>query len=90
MLLRDSTFDVIVLDMSLHGMDGFRLLRVFRIECPFSTILAVSGFMESFLRDIAIDAGVDAALGKPISESDLRHSVYRLIDPSASWQAMSD
>ncbi len=82
----DTAFELVVLDMSLSDMDGLRLLRNLRSESPVVKIIAMSGFMECFLRRVAIDAGADAALTKPISPQNLQQAVYRLIDPACSWR----
>jgi DNA-binding response OmpR family regulator len=81
-----TVFDLVVLDLSLCDMDGFRLLEEIRSESPLARVLVMSGFMKSFLHDIVIDAGAHAALAKPISPGKLRAAVYRLIDPTCSWQ----
>ncbi len=67
-------------------MDGFRLLKQIQSECPLARMLVISGFKKSFLQNIAKDAGAHAALAKPISARNLRDAVYRLIDPTGSWQ----
>jgi len=85
-LTRDSVFDLVVLDLSLCDMDGFRLLKQIQSECPLARMLVISGFKKSFLQNIAKDAGAHAALAKPISARNLRDAVYRLIDPTGSWQ----
>lgn len=85
-LPRKAEFEVVVLDLSLCNMDGFQLLKEIRSEFPLARVLAVSGFMKSFLQDIVIDAGAHAALAKPIGPRALREAVYRLLDPSCFWQ----
>ena len=85
-LTRNTAFDLVVLDLSLGDMDGFRLLNEIRSESPFVRVLVVSGAMKSFLHGIVRDAGAHAALAKPISPRNLREAVYRLLDPTCSWQ----
>ena len=85
LLTRDADFEVVVLDLSLCDMDGFQLLKEIRSEFPLARVLVVSGFMESWLREIVIDAGAHAALAKPIVPRDLRVAVYRLLDPGCLW-----
>jgi len=84
--LRVTAFDVIVLDISLPDEDGLQLLIQIRSEFPSARVLAVSGFMGSLLHAMAIDAGADAAVAKPMTARNLQDAVYRLIDPSCSWQ----
>jgi len=86
-LTRHTVFDLVVLDLSLCDMDGFRLLEEIRSGSPLARVLVTSGFTNSFLHDIVIDAGAHAALAKPISPRHLLQAVYRLIDPTCSWQS---
>jgi len=85
-LTRTTAFDLVVLDLSLGDMDGFRLLNEIRTESPLARVLVVSGVMKSFLPGIVRDAGAHAALAKPISPANLREAVYQLLDPTCSWQ----
>lgn len=85
-LTRTTAFDLVVLDLSLGDMDGFRLLNEIRTESPLARVLVVSGVMKSFLHGIVRDAGAHAALAKPISPLNLREAVYQLLDPTCSWQ----
>ena len=85
-LTRNTVFDLIILDLSLCDMDGFRLLNEMRFESPLARVLIVSGVMKPFLDGIVRDAGAHAALAKPISPRNLRETVYRLLDPTCSWQ----
>ena len=85
-LTRTTSFDLVVLDLSLGDMDGFRLLNEIRTESPLARVLVVSGVMKSFLHGIVRDAGAHAALAKPISPVNLREAVYQLLDPTCSWQ----
>ena len=87
-LTRNTAFDLVVLDLSLCDMDGFRLLNEIRSESPFARVLVVSGVMKSFLHSMVRDAGAHAALAKPISPRNLREAVYRLVDPTCSWQGV--
>lgn len=83
--LRETVFDVIVLDMSLPDIPGPELLAQIGSESPLSRVLAISGFMEGSMRDTATAAGAAAVLAKPVTPSELQDAVYRLLDPSCAW-----
>ena len=85
--LRDRAFDVVVVDISLQDVDGLQLLRHIRSEFPSCRVLAVSGFMAPSLHDMALDAGADAALAKPVRARALQDAVSRLLDPSHAWRS---
>jgi DNA-binding response OmpR family regulator len=87
LLLRDTAFDLIILDMSLPDVDGVELMGELRVEFPELKVLAVSGFMSRHLRDITTAAGATVTLGKPAAPGELRRAVYRSLDGSFSWQA---
>lgn len=72
--LRES-FDVLILDIQLPGMDGYAVCRDLRAAGVRSPILALSSaaMAENVSRGLA--AGFDAYLTKPISPSALREAV---------------
>ncbi len=83
--LRNTVFDIVILDMSLPDVRGPELLEQIRSESPWSKVLAISGFMEGTMRDTALAAGAAAVLAKPVSPRQLQDAVYRLLDASCSW-----
>jgi DNA-binding response OmpR family regulator len=85
---RDCEFDLAVLDMSLPDMDGTEAILLLRAECPHLRILAVSGMMAGLMPRIAMVAGANAALGKPMRPHVLLRAVYELLDPSGSWSGV--
>ena len=72
--LRES-FDVLILDIQLPGMDGYAVCRDLRAAGVRSPVLALSSaaMAENVSRGLA--AGFDAYLTKPISPSALREAV---------------
>jgi len=79
-LLRDSEFELIILDMSLPDMDGLELIRRVRCEFPFLKVAAVSGFMGGALQREAVSSGAHLTLRKPTPPMKLRNAVYRVLD----------
>ena len=84
-LLQDTEFDLIIADMSLPDADGLDLIREIRHDFPHMKVLAVSGFMEGPLRQMAISAGATGTLGKPAAPGEVRQAVYRALDDTLSW-----
>ncbi len=61
--------EIILLDMSLPGMDGLTLVRKLKAD-PFTRdihIVAVTSIPETFTKEEALEAGCDAYLVKPLS-----------------------
>lgn len=85
-VLRDMSFDLVVVDMSLPDLDGTAVIRSIAAEYPHIRILASSGAMEFNMQRLARAAGASGFFSKPISNRELRNIVYAAIDPSHSWR----
>lgn len=70
-------FDVVFLDLNLHGRDGFEVLKQVG-ACPFLTIV-VSANTDRALE--AFEYGVLDFVAKPYSEARLRKALDRLTEP---------
>lgn len=65
-------FDVLVMDLMLHGNYGFDLVRKILLEIkPDSKIILISGFYDEMLHKRALDLGVKAFLRKESSYEEL-------------------
>lgn len=84
-LIRTTPFDLLFLDLKLHGKDGFELLEQ-AVAAPSQTIV-VSGHYEEALR--AFEYGVADFVAKPWSEGRLRLAIDRATggDPSTHRRA---
>ncbi|SFG50573.1 two component transcriptional regulator, LytTR family [Duganella sp. CF458] len=74
--LRSGTIDLLLLDLNLHGDDGFRLLEMAR-EGSFRTVI-VSAHAERAVR--AFDFGVLDFVAKPFSQARLQQAFQRYAD----------
>ena len=79
-LARDAGPDVVVLDMSLPGIDGWETARRLRGDPATlgACIVAVTGHATGEARQRAIDAGVDEYLVKPCAPEDIVAEIRRL------------
>jgi DNA-binding response OmpR family regulator len=80
-LLRDTPFDVAVVDLNLGGhVDGLRVLEAIRWRWPGTAvvILTAHGSLESALA--AIREGVDAYLLKPSKPAEVRQAVQEALE----------
>lgn len=85
-LLRETTFDMIIVDMSLPDRDGPEFVRDVLAEFPYLRALAVSGAMKHPMEMLARSAGAISTFQKPFTPKDLSATVYAALDPSFSWR----
>lgn len=73
--------DLIILDLHMPGLDGFAVVKELRALGHFSTspIMALTASAMQGDRQKAMDAGFTAYITKPISLSQLRSEVDRLL-----------
>ena len=79
------TFDIVVSDLEMPGIDGMEMMRVLRASSdPFRTIpaLAVTGSTRVDIRAQALRAGFDAFAVKPLSTAHLLEAVKGLVRKS--------
>jgi CheY-like chemotaxis protein len=79
--IKEDRPEIILLDMSLPGMDGMALVR--RLKSDPATrdihIVAVTSYPEMFPRDEALKAGCDAYLVKPLSTRTLPQTLTEVV-----------
>lgn len=77
---RAETFDVVVSDIGMPGMNGYELAEAVRSLPDYQTtpLIAVTGFSMYEDRDRALRCGFNAFLTKPINPRDLINLVERL------------
>lgn len=82
----DDTFDLLILDVMLPGMDGYEILRQVRAdrrvrEMPV-LMLTAKGQRED--RERALDVGVDVFMTKPFANADIVRAVRELAEQPAA------
>ncbi len=70
---RESKPEVVLLDIGLPGMDGYQVAAHLRQEetVKDATLIAISGYGQEEDRRLAMEAGFDHHLVKPIASEDL-------------------
>jgi CheY-like chemotaxis protein len=72
-LREGGVFDLVLLDLSMPGMNGFDLARRLRnATTPCPSIIAISGWADSPTKQKAREAGIDRYLVKPVDIEGLR------------------
>jgi CheY-like chemotaxis protein len=77
--LRESRFDLLVMDLSMPEPDGFDLLKRLRSEMPGLRILVVSGYLGGRLLKAAELLGAASTLSKTEAPAKLLDTVERLL-----------
>ena len=72
-------YDVVISDIGMPGMNGYELARALRAVPEYSTtpMVAVTGFAMYDDRDMALDAGFNDHLSKPIDPVALTSALSR-------------
>jgi len=94
-LAAKETFDLIISDIGMPRVDGYDLMRQLRVLPGFKTVpaVALSGYASQKDADMAIAAGFNAHVSKPIDPIELTALLDRLIreaptgDPDAALKS---
>ena len=91
---REGSYDVIVLDIMLPGMNGYRVCRALREESVWTPILMLTAKDGEYDEAEALDTGADDFLSKPFSfvvlVARLRALLRRGVRPRPSVLAAGD
>jgi signal transduction histidine kinase/CheY-like chemotaxis protein/HPt (histidine-containing phosphotransfer) domain-containing protein len=80
--LKKRTFDVVLLDQEMPGMDGASTVHAIRRDQPGKArqiVLALSGHTDREQQQWLLDQGMDGCLAKPLRVDDLRAQLARLL-----------
>jgi DNA-binding response OmpR family regulator len=72
--LKEDDFDVVLLDYNMPGFSGADLVRFAKEKDSSTKVIIFSGYTD-IDKDIAIDAGADEFLQKPVSLEDLEKAM---------------
>ena len=77
--LAEESFDVILLDLNLDGMDGFEVIHALRAEGNQTPVMVVSGRTEDVDMLYSLEIGADDYITKPFNPVTLAAKVKALI-----------
>ncbi|NDJ52036.1 MAG: response regulator [Chloroflexi bacterium] len=81
-LMEEMTPSLLIIDLALPDMDGWRLLETLRDRYDLSSIkcVAMTAYHNSALPTQAINAGFDAYFAKPVDAAVFVDELQRLVD----------
>ncbi|MEA2338857.1 MAG: two-component system, cell cycle response regulator [Thermoanaerobaculia bacterium] len=88
--IKEDRPNVILLDLSLPGMDGLTLARTLKADPATSDILivAITSYPEKFTEADAMAAGCDAYLRKPVSTRTLPETLLAVVENAEGRRAL--
>jgi two-component system response regulator HydG len=78
-LLDDEDFDVVITDVNLGGTSGLDLCRRFRENRPSTAVIMITGFGDMSAAILAIRAGANDFINKPVDMPILEHAIQRAL-----------
>lgn len=82
--MRFSTYDIVVLDWQLPGMNGIDALKIYRDEGGKMPVLMLTGRTEAKEIKALMDAGATDYMAKPFNLKELSARVEQIIAKSAA------
>lgn len=76
-IFRTKTFDLVITDQSMPGMNGVQLAGAIKQLAPETPTILLTGFGDEMLAVGGNLPAVDMVLGKPTSHADLRQAIFR-------------
>jgi CheY-like chemotaxis protein len=75
-----NAYDLIITDMTMPGMTGDQLAKTVQAITPRQPIIICTGFSERLGTNMAKTLGIKGALMKPVTKSELAHTVRAVLD----------
>ncbi len=77
-LVRETPFDIMVTDIVMPGLDGFELTENAKKLRPEMTVIIMTGFIDDFSYDRALDAGASDFIKKPFTLKEMKMKLRQL------------
>lgn len=81
-MLEEETWDLLITDLNLPGLDGFELCRLAKANHPGLPVLAVTGYTGAHYQEQAFRAGASELLTKPLDPVEFVKKVDELTGTS--------
>jgi signal transduction histidine kinase len=87
-LFRTESFDLVITDQSMPGMNGVQLAGAIKEVSPKTRVILLTGFGEEMMAR-GCPAGVDLVVGKPVSHDNLRNAIFQAMASSEMLESVS-
>jgi CheY-like chemotaxis protein len=84
---RAETFDLVLTDQSMPGLNGVQLARLVKIERPSVPVILLTGFGDEMQATGQLPDDIDLVVSKPVSHADLRRALVRTLARSTTEAA---
>jgi CheY-like chemotaxis protein len=85
--LDKESFDLILMDCQMPGMDGFEVTRRLRGAGNRTPIVALTANLQRSFRDTCLHAGMNDFLGKPFRQAELLAVLERWLDKGSRGES---
>lgn len=75
--LEERTYDIVITDIRMEGMDGLEVLRQVRSRTPRTLVIMITGFATVEVARQALMMGAFDFIAKPFKLDDLRSTILR-------------
>lgn len=89
-LLKENSFDIILLDIIMPQQDGFDLLKEIRQDKIYTPVVLLSGRGEDSSQVKGLELGADDYITKPFSKSVLVSKIQAIVRRSNQYSSPSD
>jgi DNA-binding response OmpR family regulator len=79
-LTGDRSWDLLVTDLNLPGVDGFSVIKAFRAKYPRSPILVTTGYTQAEYEEHALRSGADQVMIKPLNQDEFIGRVRSMVE----------
>ena len=78
--IKDKSFDIVVTDLKMEGIDGIEVLKRVRAMNPGTQVIIITGYASPDTAELAQKHGVFAFLAKPFRLDELKQVIYRAVE----------
>lgn len=80
--IAEKSFDIVVTDLKMEGIDGIEVLKRVRAMNPKTRVIIITGYASPDTAEVAQQEGVFAFLAKPFRLDELKQVIYRAMEAS--------
>lgn len=77
--LADNTADIVITDIVLNGMEGLQFTKRVKLSWPNTNVIVMTGFINDFSYDNAIEAGASDFIKKPFTVHEILFRVKHVL-----------